>query len=128
MVAPFIHHELYLIYDPETELGKKTYAMASSISGVIHEINVRKQAVTPLRWKELADLLGLQPLALLNHTNPNYQNLIGNDSYSEKDALEILNKNPELLAGPIGVYHGKAVLCNDPKDILRIGEPEVYKA
>lgn len=120
MKESFKSTELYLIYNPATDLGKKTRAMAEALGTRVHEIDVIRHPLTPLRWKEVVDLLGLKPLTLINHDDPDFIQLIGNDSYSEKDALEILHKNPELLVGPIGVLHDRAVLCDDPKDVFKL--------
>lgn len=120
MTAPFINHELYLIYDPSSGLGKKTHALACTLNPTVHEIDIRTQSVSPLRWKELTEMLQLNPMDLFNRGHRKFQELIGNSSYSEQDALEILSKNPDILLGPVAVMGGKAVLCDDPNEILKL--------
>jgi arsenate reductase-like glutaredoxin family protein len=120
MTTPFISHELYLIYDPSSGKGKKVHALASTLSPVVHEIDIRTQSVSPLRWKELTEMLQLNPMDLFNRNHRKYQELIANSTYSEQDVLEILSKNPDILLGPVAVLGGRAVLCEDANDILKL--------
>lgn len=121
MTPSFLIHELYLIYNPDTELGRKTRALAPTISGIVHEIDVKSKWVTPFRWKEIIGLLHAQSaLDILNPSDPEYTRVLGNQDFSEGDLLEILYQNPQLVKGPIGVLENNAVLCDDPADILRL--------
>lgn len=118
MTPFFISHELYLVYNPATDLGRKTHALAGSLNNVIHELDVMNKSITPLRWKEIIDMLKLNPSDLLNANHPDYEKLFSGKNYSEEDLLEIIFQNPQLIKGPIGILHNKAILCDDPKDIL----------
>ena len=121
MTPLFLTHELYLIYDPETELGRKTRALAPTISNVVHEIDLKSKWVTPFRWKEIIGLLHVgSPMDLLDANHPEYARAISGKEYSENDFLEILYQNPQLVKGPIGVLENHAVLCDNPTDILRL--------
>jgi len=115
----FLNHELYLIYNPDTELGRKVRALAPSISSVVHEIDVRSKWVTPFRWKEIVNLLDLSSVKeLINTSHPDYEKALGGKDFSERDLLEILYQDPQLVKGPIGVLRDRAVLCNNSADIL----------
>ena len=123
MTPLFLTHELYLIYDPETELGRKTRALAPTISNVVHEIDLKSKWVTPFRWKEIMGLLHVgSPVDLLDSNHPDYAQVISGKEYSESDLLEILYQNPQLVKGPIGVLENHAVLCEDARDILRLDQ------
>ncbi len=132
MTPLFLNHELYLIYNPETELGRKTRALAPSISGVVHEIDVKSKWVTPFRWKEIINLLNLSSAKdLINPSHPDYGKILADKDFSERDLLEILYQNPQLVKGPIGVLENHAVLCEDSADILQLdstpqAEKEAY--
>lgn len=121
MIPTFLPHELYLIFNPETELGKKTRALAPSLCGVVHEIDVRSKWVTPFRWKEIINLLHVAGVKdLINPAHPDYRQVLGEHDFSERDLLEILYQNPQLVKGPIGVFENHAVLCEDPAHILSL--------
>ena len=120
MTPSFISHELYLVYDPETDLGRRTHAMALSVNNVVHEINVMDKSITPFRWKEVLSMLNMSPLELINMGHPDYEQTFSGKDFSENDFLEMLFQNPHLVKGPIGILHNKAILCHDPNDILRL--------
>ncbi|MBX7127418.1 MAG: hypothetical protein K1X47_17110 [Cyclobacteriaceae bacterium] len=122
MVKLFTPGQVYLVYNPGTNLGKRTHALALSVNSVVHEIDAASKTITRLHWKELLDMIGCSAADLLSHDHPDFKSVVKNDSYSEADWLEILTHNPQLLKGPIAVYHKKAVLCTDPKDILQLEE------
>ncbi len=128
----FISHDLYLLYDPYSMLGRKTHAVALSLNHVLHTIDIMDKTVTPLKWKEIIGLLGLSPKQLLNAGHPEYERIFIGKEFSEEDYLEILFQNPHLVVGPIGIYQNKAVLCDDPKNILKLdltpgAEKSAYK-
>ena len=123
MTPSFLLHELYLIYNPDTELGRKTRALAPSISDIVHEIDVKSKWVTPFRWKEIIGLLNVSnPLEILDPRHSDYSKIIAGRDYSESDLLEILYQNPQLVKGPIGVLENHAVLCRKSKDILSLDQ------
>lgn len=132
MTLSYISHELYLVYDPETELGRKTKALALSVSDVVHEIDIMDKSITPLRWKEILGLLHMSPAEVIHEGHPDYEKIIAGKDFSESDFLEVLYQNPQLVKGPIGILQNKAVLCDDPNDILRLdltpgAEKEAYQ-
>lgn len=121
MKPTFPSHELYLIFNPETELGRKTRALAPTLSGIVHEIDVKSKWVTPFRWKEIINLLHVQSgIDLVNTSHPDFAKVLGGKDFSERDLLEILYQNPQLVKGPIGVLENHAVLCQAPADILTL--------
>ena len=121
MIPTFLAHELYLIFNPETELGRRTRALAPTISGIVHEIDLKSKWVTPFRWKEIINLLHVPSAKdLVNPAHPDYAKVLGNSDFSERDLLEILYQNPQLVKGPIGVLENHAVLCKEPADILSL--------
>ncbi len=123
MTPLFLTHELYLIYNPETELGRKTRALAPSVSGIVHEIDVKSKWVTPFRWKEIINLLHVQSAKdLINTSHPDYASILAGKDFSERDLLEILYQNPQLVKGPIGVLENHAVMCEDSADILQLDQ------
>ncbi len=117
----FHPNELTLIYDPRTATGKKTRAMAYSISTNVNEIDYTTTRLTTTIWKEIVQMLGNAPKNLLNKAHPAYQEKVRGNVFTMHGWLNILLHNPELLRGPIAITHGKAVLCENPNDILKLG-------
>ncbi len=132
MTPSFISHELYLVFDPESDLGRKTHALALSVNPVVHEINIMDKSITPLHWKEILGLLQMGPAEVIAAGHRDYEKVFSGKDYSENDFLEVLYQNPQLVKGPIGILQNKAVLCDDAKDILQldptpVAEKQAYK-
>jgi arsenate reductase (glutaredoxin) len=115
-------NELTLIYDPLTPAGKKVKAMAYSISNNVNEINFTKIRLTTTLWKSIVQMLGNNPKSLLNKSHPSYQEKVRGNIFTMHGWMNILLNSPELLRGPIAITRGKAILCENPNDILKLGK------
>lgn len=116
----FHPNELFLLYNPQTSTGKQTKAMAKSINNHINEVDATKVRLGPTYWKEVINLLGLTPKNLLDKSHPEYQAKVRGNAYTMNGWLDVLIHNPQLLKAPIAIYHGKAILCQKPTDVLRL--------
>lgn len=116
----FHPNELFLYLDPATSTGKQTRAHASGISRNIKEFDWNKVKLTATLWKEIVNMMGLRPKDFLNKAHPEYQQKVRGNTFTMTGWLEILAKNPQLLKAPIAIYRGKAVLCIQPTDILKL--------
>jgi arsenate reductase (glutaredoxin) len=66
-------------------------------------------------------MLGLKPKELMDRAHPDYQEKIAGNTFTMNGYLEVLMHYPHLLKGPIAIYNGKAVLCQTPTDIFKLG-------
>ena len=41
-----------------------------------------------------------------------------------KGSCDIIMPNPQLIKTPIATFNGKAVVCHQPADILKVGTPK----
>jgi len=71
-------------------------------------------------WRDILDMLGLEPKHLLNKADPKYQKEIRGKSFDEEGWLNVLVNNPCLIKAPIAIMHDHAVLCITPKDIYKL--------
>ena len=124
------HHqkELEIYFDNKLSSHRKTKALAYSITHHVKEIDYDHYKLTKLMWSDLLVRLEIPPKQLLNKADPKYQKLIAKHDFDDDDWLEILVKNPDLIKAPIVLYHDKAVLCENPKDIYKIVDEEELKA
>jgi len=113
-------NELLLFYDSTSVRGKKTLAFAQTVSNHVKSMDYHQIPITGTIWKELLNMLELEPRQLLNKAHPEYQEKIANHTYTGQDWLNILIHNPHLLKAPIAVRNGKAILCNKVKDVLKL--------
>ena len=119
----FHKNELFLLYNPETSKGKQTKALAKTICNHINEVNVICERVGPTYWKEVVNLLGLTPKELLDRSHPDYQRMVAGRNITMTGWLDVLMHYPHLLAAPVAIYNGKAVLCHTPTDLFKVGRP-----
>ncbi len=115
-------NELTLLYDPKSASGKKIKALAYSISKNVNEIDYTTTRLTTTVWKEVVQLLGNDPKSLLNKSNSSYKSKVSGNVFTMHGWLDILLNSPELLRGPIAITQGKALLCENPFDILKLGK------
>ena len=113
-------NELFFYYDITCSKCKKTKAFAYSITPHVNEVTFQKAKLTTTQWRDLLDMLQMEPKDLFNKANPEYQEKIARHDYDEEGWLNILSKYPHLIKGPIAVMNGKALLCLTPKDIYKI--------
>lgn len=116
----FHPNELFLLYNPQTNAGKQTKALARDICNHINEVDIIHEKLSPTYWKEIVTMVGRNPEDLLDQSHPDYQKVAGN-SYTMNGWLDVLTHYPHLLRAPIVIYHGKAALCQTPTDIMKLG-------
>ncbi len=117
----FHPNELFIYFDPETSTGKQSRAYARSISNNVNEVNFHKTKLTTTLWKEIVNMLGLRPKDLLDKSHWEYQRRIAGNAFTMSGWLEVLQRNPAMLKGPIVIYKKKAILLKKPTDILKLG-------
>lgn len=116
----FHPNELFLIYDPNSNVGKQTKAMALSICSHINEVNVLKEQLSPTYWKEIITMLKIEPDQLLDHSHPDYKKKIGDNTFTMDGWLQILVHDAHLISGPIVIFDHNAVFCHTPTDIWKL--------
>ncbi len=115
-----LHNSITLFLDPSSSVAKKTRATALGLTDYVHEIDLRTEKMTPTRWRQILDALGMPPKQILNKAHPRYQRYIRGRTFSDQDWLFILVNHPEMLRAPIALQGKKAVLCENPNDIYKI--------
>jgi arsenate reductase len=112
--------EMVLFLDCTSFSQKKTRAYAHSISDHIREYTFKEYKFTTSMWRDILDMLGMEPKHLLNKADPKYQKEIKGKSFDEEDWLNVLVNNPCLIKAPIAIMHDRAILCLSPKDIYKL--------
>lgn len=118
----FHQNELFLYFDPHIRTGKQSLAYAKSISNNINEVDWNNTQLTTTLWKEIINMLKLDPEKLLNKSHVKYQKTIEGKSFTMTGWMEVLVHNPQMLNGPIAIYNGSAIFCENPTDILRLDD------
>jgi arsenate reductase (glutaredoxin) len=116
----FHPNELFLLYNPHTSGGKQTKAIALALTKHINEIDAIHEKLGPTYWKEVVNLLKLEPKELLDRSSTEYQAKVAGNSFTMNGWLDVLMHNPQLLRAPIAIYNGVAILCEKPTDVLKL--------
>jgi arsenate reductase len=117
-------NEMFLLYNPNSSEGKKIKAMALDICSHINEVDSLNEKLGPTYWKEVITKLGVEPQELLDQSHPDYKAKVGHQTYTMTGWLDIIMHNPQLIKTPIAIFNGKAVVCHQPADILKLGTPK----
>jgi len=117
----FHPNEIFLLLNPDTSTGKQTKALARTINTHVNELNVMREKLGPTYWKEVVTMLGMQPKELMDRAHPDYQEKLAGNTFTMNGYLQVLMHYPHLLRAPIAIYNGKAVLCQTPTDIFKLG-------
>ena len=115
------HREILVYYNPKSSSDRKTIAYAQSVSTHVKTYSHEQAGKTPTHWMSLFEKLDISdPKELLNKAHPEYQaNIRGND-FNSTGWTKILTNNPHLIKAPIAIRGSRAVLCNNPSDVLKL--------
>ena len=116
----FHPNELFLYYDPTSRQGRQVLAMAKSITNNVNAVDFRSVKLTTTLWKEIVNLIKLEPKKLLAKSSSEYQPKIAGNTFTMDGWLEVLVRHPHLLKGPLAIYNGKVAFCITPTDVLRL--------
>ena len=120
------HREIYLYYDPESELGKKTKAVALSMTPHVNDQNYHKIKLSTTLWRDLLNKLELRPKDLMNRSHPYYQEHIRGRDFDMDGWLNILIRSPEIIKAPIAMRGDRAILVHTPTDLLKLIDPQQH--
>ena len=113
-------NEILLYYDPASSVSKKTLAYASSISKSINMVDCGKERFTPTVWRQILNMLSMEPKQIVNKAASYYQSNLRGRNFSQDDWINILAHHPDLIRSPIAIRGNRAVLVDNPTDVLRL--------
>lgn len=113
-------NEIMVYYDQGHSRSKKVLAMARTVSPHVREVELSKSPLTSTLMRDLLKKLDLRPKDLLDRSSRYYQENIRGRDFNAEGWLHILIKNPDLIKAPIAVRGGRAVLCENANDLLRL--------
>jgi arsenate reductase len=83
----------------------------------VEVIEYMKTTPTVAELKEIVDLIGINPEALVRKKEDLYKNEFKDKQLSDSEWLEVLSKHPELIERPIVVKDGKALIGRPPETV-----------
>ena len=123
----FHPNELFLVYDPHSNVGKQTRAIAHDICNHVNEVDVVHEKLSPTYWKEIVNMAGVHPKDLLDQSHPDYKAKVSSNAFTMDGWLEVLVHDGHLIKYPIVIFNGNAVVCHTPTDIMKIKPKSVEK-
>lgn len=115
------HQSEILIYcNPKTDTSKKVLAFAKGIAPHVKEVDCSKTPLTAMQMRGILKQLDLRPKDLMNRADSYYQENIRGRDFNTEGWLNILIRNPQLLKAPIALRGKKAVLCDNPTNVLQL--------
>ncbi len=116
----FHRNELFLVYNPKSNTGKQTKALAMDICNHINEVDVAHERLSPTYWHEIIKMTGAHPSELLDETHPDFRKQVGGNNYTMDGWLELLVHSGHLVKYPIVIFNQNAVICHTPTDIMKL--------
>lgn len=121
--------QISIYYDGKSKLGKKSMAAAEAADADLKRIDLRKEKVSATEWAEIANLLDVKVVELINQTHPIFRELYGDQQVNldAKDAIKILKKHPETLVHPIAIRGKQAIHVRVSTDLRKLINPDSKK-
>lgn len=113
-------NEIAMFYDPQSNVGKQTFAHAKAISRHVKTFDYDKKPFTTAMLQDLLNMMQLMPKKILDKSKPQYQNDFKGKDYDDEGWLNVIINNPQLIKSPIVVYKNKAIFCENPTDIYTL--------
>lgn len=115
-------NEILVYYNPEQNTARQVLAYARSLVSHVHEIEYHKTRFSTTIWRHILDMMGdPDPKSLLNKAHPFYREHLKGRDFNREDILNIIIRNPDIIRAPIAIRGKRAVFCENPTDILRLG-------
>ncbi len=117
--------EIRIYYDPTNSTHRQTVTHARSHTPHVTAYAFKDAPSTTTSWRQIIMSLGKHPRDLMNKAHPYYQEHIRDCDFDDDCWLNVLSKNPELFRSPIALRGSRAVLCETPTDVYRLGDMKV---
>lgn len=110
-----------LYYHPDHINSKKCIAIANANKAFVQAIDIEKTRISQTHWSEMAELLNISVLDLLDLEHEKIVSKFGSTpDIDEFSALKIIQNNPEVVKSPIAIRDDRAVFADNPRDILKL--------
>ena len=113
-------HDFLIFCDPESELGKKTIAIAKARQTTVNIQNLSLNEPSTTWISLILNELGKNAKDIMNKAHPYYQEHLRGHDYDDEGWLNILKKNPFLFRCPIIHFNNKSYMIETPTDLFKI--------
>ena len=117
--------QINLYYHPEHRLAKKCIALANANEATVLAIDTSKTRVSQTDWSEMARLLNISVVELVDLEHDFIIEKFGNKpDLDEFGALKVIQNNPEVVKHPIAIRENDIIFAAKARDILKLQTPD----
>lgn len=111
-------NEVLILYDSASHSGRKTLAYAHTLTNNVKGWDYSLLPLTTTLWRQLLNMLQMEPKELLDKSHPYYQSHIKGYDFDDEGWLNVLRRNTFLIKAPIAIKGDRALLCDTPECIF----------
>jgi len=112
--------EILFIYNSNDLQDRQALGYAKSLPDhKIKEVDLQKDSFTELQVKQIADMLQVEPVSLIDKKSQTYQKSYAEVELTRSGALKAMASKPELIQTPIAVYYDQAKPVRSPYEMLK---------
>ena len=112
--------EILFIYNSNDLQDRQALAYAKSLPDYkIKELDLQKESLTETQVKQIADLLEIEPVLLIDQNSQIYQQSYSSAELTSNGALKAMASEPVLIKTPIAIYNDRAVPIRSPYHLVK---------
>ena len=113
-------NEILFIYNSNHLQDRQALGYARSLPNhKIKEVDLQKDSFTETQIKQIADMLEVEPVSLVDSNSDIYKNSYSNTGLTGRGALKAMASTPELMKTPIALYNDQAVPIDSPYQLVK---------
>jgi len=113
-------NEILFIYNSKDLQDRQALQYARSLPNHrIKEVDIQKESFTETQVKQIADILEVDPVSLINSNSHLYQKDLLNTQLRTEGALRVIASEPQLIKTPIAIYSDHAENIKSPFQLIK---------
>lgn len=113
-------NEILFIYNSKDLQDRQALGYAKSLPNhKVKEIDLQKDKFTELQVEQIAEMLEVDPVSLIDHNSDTYQKTYSSVELTRSGALKAMASKPELMKTPIALYNDQAEPIDTPYQIVK---------
>ena len=109
-----------IYHNPRCAKSRQTLCLIQKNGVEPKVVEYLKDLLTAKDLRELIDLLGIAPLALVRKNEAVWKERFKGKDLSDEEVIKAMVENPKLIERPIVVKQKKAVLGRPPDNVLQL--------
>jgi arsenate reductase (glutaredoxin) len=120
MIDGFPDHQATVFYNSKKRRDNEALVYARELSDSVREHDVCRTPLTSTMLKEIARLLDVEVVSLVDFTSTRYRKEYEGKDFSDADWLLAMVHNPDLMKTPVVFLGRRGIICDIPSQALRL--------